>query len=142
MVQARTFMASMMKMMFSVANNNVFADQLPMTIKSFVSNHFQNRSIESAEKNVNSKQFKYELTLNDGTLLNFNDQGEWTMATNIVEGVPTSIYPSAINNFVDSCFSETKIVTITKKSDGYVVVLSNNLNVKFNNEGLIYGLNN
>ena len=64
------------------------------------------------------------------------------MATNIVEGVPTSIYPSAINHFVDSCFPKTKIVTITIKSDGYVVVLSNTLNVKFNNEGLIYGLNN
>lgn len=142
MKQIKLLVSNLMNIVIMGAyGNKVLADQLPMAIKCFITNQFQGKSIAFAEKNNESNQFIYDVSLNDGTQLNFNDKGEWTKITNEMGDIPMCMYPSAINHFVNSCFPDASIVMVTKKSFGYIIGLSNAFNVKFNKEGLIYGLN-
>ena len=142
MKQIKLLVSNLMNTVIKGANgNNVLASQLPMTIKSFVTNQFKGKSIVFVEKNNGSQQFLYEVSLNDGAQINFNDKGEWTKITNEMGSIPTSMYPSTINHFVYSCFPEATIVMVTKRTFGYMIGLSNAITVKFNNDGLIYGLN-
>ena len=78
MKQIKLLVSNLMNTVIMGTNgNNVLANQLPMTIKSFITNQFQGKSIAFVEKNNESQQFLYEVSLNDGTQINFNDKGEW-----------------------------------------------------------------
>jgi hypothetical protein len=141
MKTTKSFKTTLTHSMLSLTNRkNIFASQLPLAIKSFIQNQFQGKSIIFAEKNEESLHYMYEVNLDNGTLLSFNHRGEWTKIINNVESIPASIIPSAIHHFVDCYFPEAMIVMFNKRATGYIIGLSNNVTLKYNNEGQIYGL--
>ena len=144
MAQAKSIIATIKRTMRSVANfsngNRIFAEQLPLKVKMFINEYLNGKSIALIEKNKESKNNRYEVTLNDDTQLTFNENGEWTTVINKINGVATGIIPSAIFRFTYFCFPEASIVTIKRQATGYQTILSNNIVLKFNNQGQIYGL--
>lgn len=53
----------------------VFANQLPIAIKSFVQNHFTGQSISFVERSANATG--YVLSLNNGSEVSLNPNGSW-----------------------------------------------------------------
>lgn len=144
MKQNKSFMSTIMHSVLSVANisssKTVFADQLPMTAKSFITNHFQGKSIAFVEEDVDSKMNGYKVSLNDGTNISFNSKGEWTKIANESGHIPTDFIPDDIYRFAFLCFPLASITMINKRATGYHVGLSNEVVMKFNKEGVIYGM--
>ena len=143
MKTTKSFKATLTQSMLSVTNRKiVFASHLPLSIKSFIESQFKGKSIIFAEKNDESLHYMYEVNLDNGTLLSFNQRGEWTRIVNNARSIPSAIIPSAIRRFVDYCFPDAMIVMLNKRATGYIVGLSNSVTLKYNNEGKIYGLAN
>lgn len=74
--------ALMMAGMQSCENNtnfgNISPNKLPNAAKSFIEQYFADQTIVAAEKEMDDGQIVYEVTLSDGTELDFDENGEWT----------------------------------------------------------------
>jgi hypothetical protein len=59
--------------------NKIFASELPAAIKAFVMKSFPKQSIAFAEKSVSLTGTGYQISLNDGTDLEFSPSGSCTL---------------------------------------------------------------
>ena len=68
----------------------VFANVFPIHVKLFVQKHFPLQPINFVEH----KDTKYEIYLNDGTEVNFSEDGVWKRIDCKQQAVPASLLPS------------------------------------------------
>ena len=112
-------------------------EQLPASAKTFVTKNFQGKKILYAEKDWNS----YECRLDDGTKIEFTSKGDWKKVDcNRMSAVPTALVPAAIKQYVKSNYGNCMITKIDKERYGYDIELSNDLELKFNNQGALIGM--
>ena len=111
-------------------------EKLPAAAKTFVQNNFQGKTILFAAKDWNT----YECHLNDGTQIDFRKDGTWDKVDCNMAAVPVAIIPETIQNYVKANFPDTFITKIDKERHGYDVELSNNLELKFNQQGVLIGM--
>lgn len=112
-------------------------EQLPVAAKTFVQTNFEGKKILYAEKDWNS----YECRLDDGTKIEFNKKGNWKKVDcHMMNAVPAAIIPAAIQQYVQANFPNTIITKIDKERYGYEIELSNDLDLKFNYQGALIGM--
>lgn len=112
-------------------------EQLPASAKTFVTNNFQGKKILYAEKDWNS----YECRLDDGTKIDFTSKGEWKQVDcHGMSAVPAVLVPEAIKQYVETNFSNYMITKIDKERHGYDIELSNDLELRFNHQGALIGM--
>lgn len=106
--------------------------QLPAKAKEFISAYFPTASIALATKDKN----EYEVTLSEGTSIDFDKAGEWK-DVDAAPGktVPSGFYPSAIDENVAQVAPNAGINEISKESYGYEVELLTGLDMKFTHDG-------
>ena len=133
----------MMALMCLLTSTASFADdtpipveQLPADAKAFVQTNFQNRKIIYAEKDWNS----YECRLDDGTKIEFNKKGNWKKVDRKTLAVPEGIVPVTIQEYVKANFPGCLITKIDKERYGYDIELSNDIDLKFNYQGVLIGM--
>ena len=83
------------------------AAQLAAAAKSFVQQNFPGRTIVYAEKDTEFMKTKYEVSLNDGTEIDFYNNGTFDKVDCHTAPVPASIVPAAIQQFVKANFAAT-----------------------------------
>lgn len=115
------------------------AAQLPAAAKTFVQKNFPGKAIAYAEKDFEHMRVKYEVSLNDGTQIDFDSNGNWDKVDCHMRAVPTALVPAAIQQYVKSSFGGTSVTKIDKERYGYDVELSNGMEVKFNHQGVCIG---
>ena len=126
----------MAKSMACKANDNmVFAENLPTKAKVFVQHNFPRLSVAYAEKRASDQGMVYEVSLNDGTEVVFNQNGAWGMIDCKWEAVPASLMPTTLSSFVETQFAGSKVVKLYRGDNGYVAALSNGISLKFDQEG-------
>ena len=126
----------MAKSMACKANDNmVFAENLPTKAKVFVQHNFPRLSVAYAEKRASDQGMVYEVSLNDGTEVVFNQNGAWGMIDCKWEAVPASLMPTTLSSFVEKQFAGSKVVRLYRVDNGYVAALSNGISLKFDQEG-------
>ena len=138
MKKMRLFLVVLVTMLVS---NVVMADDrpspvnmLPANAKAFVTTHFKGQKIIYAEKDWNA----YESHLGDGTQVDFYRNGTWKKVDcNDFKAVPMAIVPATIKNYVKANFPESIITKIEKEPYGYDIELSNELELKFNKQGVL-----
>ena len=112
-------------------------EQLPAEAKTFVQTNFQGHKIIYAEKDWNS----YECRLDDGTKIEFNKKGNWKKVDcNNMTAVPAGVVPITIQEYVKANFPGTLITKIDKERYGYEIELSNDIDLKFNYQGVLIGM--
>ena len=112
-------------------------EQLPASAKTFVTKNFQGKKILYAEKDWNS----YECRLDDGTKIDFTSKGEWKQVDcHGMSAVPAVLVPEAIKQYVETNFSNCMITKIDKERHGYDIELSNDLELRFNHQGALIGM--
>ena len=134
------FIALLSMMVTSV----VFADdkpipveKLPAAARTFVDTNFPGKKILYAEKDWNS----YECRLDDGTKIDFTSKGEWKQVDcHGMSAVPAVLVPEAIKQYVETNFSNCMITKIDKERHGYDIELSNDLELRFNHQGALIGM--
>ena len=140
MKQIKFFLAAIMCILVSnvamADDTPIPVEQLPAAAKTFVQTNFQGKRIIYAEKDWNS----YECRLDDGTKIEFNRKGTWKKVDCHMVAVPAAIVPATIQQYVETSFPGNIITKIDKERYGYEIELSNDIDLKFNYQGMIIGM--
>ncbi len=110
-------------------------DKLPAAAQSFIKEYFPETAISYAKKDAELSKTTYEVTLQDGTEIDFNSKGEWDKVDCKRAAVPAALVPAFIVEYVQTSFLGQIIVKIDKERYGYEIELGNDLELKFDKNG-------
>ncbi len=119
------------------ANNALPINSLPVNVIAFVQQNFPDKQITSIEKEITDNTI--EVSLNDGTQIDFDDNGNWNAIYSQIDAVPSDVVPSAIMKIIDDNFPGTSVVEIDKEDYGYEVELPCGVFLHFNHNYQLLG---
>ena len=120
---------------FAVNDRPITFQQLPQKAQQFINTHFSGVEVLSATVDDD-----YEVYLANGTKVEFTMQGEWKEVKCPGAAVPAAIIPAAISKYVKANFPNSTIVKIDKKYSGYEVELNTDIELKFDKNGNLVGI--
>lgn len=115
-------------------------DKLPAAAQAFIKEYFPDNAISFAKKDVEVSKTTYEVTLMDGTEINFNSKGEWDKIECRRAPVPATLVPAPIAEYVQASFPGQIITKIDKERYGYDIELGNDLELKFSKNGRLMNI--
>lgn len=116
------------------------AEQLPAPAQEFVKAHFASQKVALVMFDKGWVKSVYEVTLSDGTEIDFSDKGEWLeIEMKGRKGMPASLLPEPIQKFLQEKHKEAKIEEAAKKRYGYKVELYGDVEIRFDKEGKFLG---
>ena len=121
---------------FADSDIPVEIDQLPASVKTFVSTHFPEQNIVYAEL---EHGYKYEIRLNDGSKIEILKSGEFQKAECVMKAVPASLIPAKIADYIKKNHADSMVTEIEKKAFGYKVELNDHLELIFGADGKFMG---
>lgn len=111
------------------------ASVLPAKAQTFIKSNFK-KGINHIK--IDSKTFggkEYDVILNDGTEIDFDNDGAWKSIDCGNASVPASIVPKAISNYVKKNYKGKRIVEIEIDRNKYEIQLSNGMELEFDRAG-------
>ncbi|EAI7966858.1 PepSY-like domain-containing protein, partial [Campylobacter coli] len=99
------------------------ASELPRNAQDFISKNFKTAQIALVKKDIDS----YDVTLNDGTEIDFIITGEWKDVDGKYKALPNSILPNIMPKI--SASSNAQIIEVSREINGYKFELSNQLKI-------------
>ncbi|EAH4791706.1 hypothetical protein E8O67_02320 [Campylobacter jejuni] len=111
------------------------ASELPRNAQDFISKNFKTAQIALVKKDIDS----YDVTLNDGTEIDFIITGEWKDVDGKYKALPNSILPNIMPKI--SASSNAQIIEVSREINGYKFELSNQLKIYTDAQGNILGKN-
>ncbi|EAJ4085743.1 hypothetical protein AVO60_04110 [Campylobacter coli] len=109
------------------------ASELPRNTQDFISKNFKTAQIALVKKDIDS----YDVTLNDGTEIDFIITGEWKDVDGKYKALPNSILPNIMPKI--SASSNAQIIEVSREINGYKFELSNQLKIYTDAQGNILG---
>ncbi|HED7893616.1 TPA: PepSY-like domain-containing protein [Campylobacter coli] len=109
------------------------ASELPRNAQDFISQNFKTAQIALVEKDIDS----YDVTLNDGTEIDFIITGEWKEVDGKYKALPNSILPNIMPKI--SASSNAQIIEVSREINGYKFELNNQLKIYTDAQGNILG---
>lgn len=116
------------------ADKVISADQLSAGAKDFISKTFPGKTVQYVEADFSS----YEVVLNDGTEIDMTISGEWETVKSYT-GVPTSLLPAAITNYVSTTYPNVIILEVENNWNNYELKLTNRWELFFDKDGKFLG---
>ncbi|EAH7654533.1 hypothetical protein YN70_001755 [Campylobacter coli] len=107
--------------------------ELPKNAQDFISKNFKTAQIALVKKDIDS----YDVTLNDGTEIDFIINGEWKDVDGKYKALPNSILPNIMPKI--SASSNAQIIEVSREINGYKFELSNQLKIYTDAQGNILG---
>lgn len=114
--------------------------QLPEAINAFIAKHFPGATVARIDPDHEYGGLEYDVTLNDGTKIDFDTNNQWKKVECYSKAVPAAFVPAAIASYVKSNYQALPITKIHKEMGGYEVELSNGLDLKFDSAGRFFGV--
>ena len=118
--------------LFVSCDRHISPDKLPQQAKAFLTQYFPGNNVISVERDG----LKYDVILMDGTSLEFSHSGDWTDVDCQFLPVPAGIAPAPIQSYVEANFNLYYITKIKKDRREYEVELNNDLDLKFDRNGM------
>ena len=131
--------AAIVSMMMLTLFIFIYVERLPMAVKAFVQNSFPGEDIDYAMVEPGITRTTYGVHLKSGVDLNLDVDGNWDKVDCNKKEVPELFIPTTIKHYVQSNYAHAVITKIDKGCDSYLVELSNNLYLKFNDNGQLIG---
>ena len=116
------------------------AQALPEAINAFIQKHFPGSTVTYVETDHDMGGLQYDVTLNDGTQVDFTPNNDWDKVDCHTKAVPAALVPAAIAGYVKANFQSTLITKIDKEPSGYEIELSNGVDLKFAPNGQFMGV--
>ncbi len=126
-------LVSVFTLQFVSADNDkaiTFA-QLPATAQQFVKQNFGDAKVAFVKKESEIFDTSYDLMFVNGDKIEFDKKGAWTDVQCKHTGVPASVIPTQIAEFVKTNYPDAKILSIEKDRYSYEIRLSNFWEIKF-----------
>ena len=107
--------------------------QLPAKAQTFLQTYFKDSKVALSKQESDLFYKSYDVVFTNGEEVEFDKSGEWTEVNCRINGVPNSIIPEAIKNYVSTNYPDTQVMHIERESrGGYEIKLSNRLEITFN----------
>ena len=107
-------------------------DALPQPAQEMLNEYFPKAKVGMIKVDRHLlKKTDYDVKLVNGTKIEFNNSGKWTSVDCKTRAVPEGLIMKPIRNYVSKNFPDVKIVKIEKKSSGYEIKLSDDVELKF-----------
>ena len=117
-------------------------EKLPEAAQQMLSEYFPKAKIGMIKIDRHLlKKTDYDVKLVNGTKIEFNNAGKWTSVDCKTRAVPEGLIKKPIRNYVKKNFPDLKIVKVAKKSWGYEIELSDDVELKFDLLGTFKGVN-
>lgn len=111
------------------------ADQpLPQKAQRFLDQYFPKCSVVLIETDVEEGVAEYEVWLNDGTKVEFDMWGEWRRVGRNKSGVPVAMIPDGIMQYITTHYPNNVVTKFSRKDYGYKVELSDDMDLRFNEQ--------
>ena len=115
-------------------------EKLPEAAQQMLSEYFPKAKIGMIKIDRHLlKKTDYDVKLVNGTKIEFNNAGKWTSVDCKTRAVPEGLIKKPIRNYVKKNFPDLKIVKVAKKSWGYEIELSDDVELKFDLLGTFKG---
>lgn len=109
--------------------------ELPNKAQTFLNNHFSALKISYVIKDKGFFSTEYEVTLENGVQVEFNQDGDWKSVDGQDRSIPTAFIPAKITKYIKEKFPNMTISKIEKDSQKYEVELNGDLDLEFNLNG-------
>lgn len=103
----------------SCSNTNKDTNKLPKDAVSFLSTHYHENGISNVEETKN--MMDYEVTLEDGTEIDFTNTGQWEVINTKGNDIPKSLLeslPEGITQYIQENYASEAIHKVEKKTFG------------------------
>lgn len=107
--------------------------ELPAKAQKFISEHYANNDVRYATIDRDITSTEYEVVLDNGTKIEFNESGEWRSIDCHYGTVPEALVPSKIRDYVDKKYSGSAINELKRERRGWEVGLSSGWDLEFDN---------
>lgn len=121
-------------------NIPITTQQLPKAAQEWLSTHYPNNKVIVALHDRDITDNDYSVRLDNGTKVEFDNNGKWESVKSNSEKLPATVIPAAIDKYIAQHFPQSPIVKIERKRYGYEVELANDLDLKFDTKGNFVGL--
>lgn len=121
----------------TISANNP-ADVLPQTAKDFIETHFPEHTVRDIDnkKSPITNGTVFEVTLSNGTELDFDKDGEWReLDAEDRETIPLAILPNGIRDYLNAEHNGIGLKSVDKELEGYELELQNDIDLFFDLEG-------
>ncbi len=114
-------------------NDLISPDKLPEQAKTFISTYFPSATILNTVKDKD----EYDVTLTDGTTIDFDKAGNWKdVDATPGKTVPSGFYPSSIDSYIAENYPGQGVNEISRDKRGYEVELTSTIDLHFDTEGV------
>ena len=108
---------------------------IPVPAQEFIKEYFPKSTVVLVEMDADDEGKEYCAWLNDGTKVEFDLQGEWKRVSRNKTGVPSRLVPPVITEYVKTNYPQDIISKLSKKSYGYKIELSDDMDLRFDPQG-------
>ena len=108
------------------------SEQLPAAAQQFLQKYFSSAEITLVREDGDILQREYDVTLDNGTHIEFTSKGEWREVESR-EALPRGIVPRNIETFIAKRYPKSEIYRIEQGRRDWEVGLSNGMELKFDN---------
>ena len=109
----------------------IHQSELPAKAQEFISEYYANNSVKHSVIDREVSSTEYEVVLDNGTKIEFNESGEWRSVNCYRDAVPEAIVPSEIRAYVDANYGKSTINELKRERRGWEITLSNGLELEF-----------
>lgn len=107
---------------------------LPGKAQATIDSYFPKCSVVLVETETESGVEQCEVWLNDGTKIEFDMEGEWQRVSRKKSGVPASMIPPAIMEYIKKNYPRNIVTKLSKKDYGYKIELSDDMDLRFDRQ--------
>lgn len=114
--------------------------ELPETAQQMLDEHFPKKKVSMIKVDRHLlKKTDYDVKLTDGTVIEFNNKGEWTRVDSKKKAVPEALLTSAVKKSVEKKFPKLKVTAVHKRVLYQEIILSDGKRHKYDLLGIYQG---
>lgn len=133
-----TVVFALVAIMFtSCSDKPVPVGEVPVEAQTFIKQYFPGQAITYAEKDWSWFSYQYEVTLVDGTHVEFDRNNVWHKMESLMKGVPVAAMPAPIANYLNNTYPGVVVRKIEKDGNNFDVELINEIELKLNQQGAL-----
>ena len=124
------------------AGKPIAYSEMTKEAKDFIEQTFPNMKVAFVESYFGIFGYSYELTFNTGDEVKVTTTGDWKEISSEYMDFPQQLIPDFIKTYLDDNFPNVKIEKMEKYKKYIEVELVNNVEIKFNYQGIVIDLDN
>lgn len=113
---------------------------LPAAATQFITQYFPSAEVVVALRSKEWGKTSYEVTLSDGTEIDFDRNGEWDSVECHPGPLPEGIIPAPISSDLRTRFPEAKVLSINKEPLSYELEIAGDVELRYTREGKFLGI--